>query len=129
MKSIICIDTNIIIRFLQADHPDLSPKAREIILGAESGKYNIYFDEVMIAETVWVLTSHYAWPKIEVVKKLHQLISRKWAINPRKNLVSRVLKLYSNTKLSYIDCWISEVSKTNKLKFETFDKDLRSYSR
>ena len=111
MKAQICIDTNIIIRFLQDDHPELSPKAREIIRGAESGKYQIYIDEVMLAETIWVLSSHYKWSKPEVIEKLHQLISRKWAVNSRKNLIYRVFELYLKTNLSYIDCWLAEVSK------------------
>ncbi len=128
MKSQICIDTNIIIRFLQADHPELSPRAREIIQRAEFGKYQIYVDEIMIAETVWVLSSHYKWPKQEVIEKLQQLISCKWAINPRKGLINRVFRLYSKTNLSYIDCWLTEVSKTNKLKLETFDKELQKRS-
>lgn len=125
MKSLICVDTNIVIRFLRADHPELSAKSRGIILGAESGKYRIYFDEIMIAETVWVLTSYYNWPKIEVVEKLRRLFSQKWAVNPRKNLIYRAFELYLNTSLSYIDCWLAEVSKANKLKLETFDKDLK----
>mgnify|MGYP001597909986 CR=1 FL=1 len=125
MKSLICIDTNIVIRFLQADHPELSAKSREIILGAESGKYRIYFDEIMIAETIWVLTSFYKQDKKEICNLLLKLVSKNWLVNPRKNLILRSLKLCAFANLSYIDSWIAEVSTANKIKLETFDKDLK----
>ena len=54
MTKQIIIDANILIRFLTQDHPTLSPRAREIFSKAEKGEILLYFDEIVMAETVFL---------------------------------------------------------------------------
>lgn len=125
MKKLVCIDTNILIRFLRADHPKLSPKAKEIFLSAQKGEINIYIDEIIVAETVWLLSSFYKLKKEEIAYQLQELVSQEWIINPRKKLILQSLSLYSSSNLHYVDCWINYVSKEISGKLVTFDKDLK----
>lgn len=118
-------DTNIFIRYLLRDHSELSPKAKRLIEQAESDKYEIWIDEVVVAEVVWVLTTHYHQPKDQIVQSLLDLLSLKRLINPRKSLIKEALKLFTAKNLSYVDCWLLVVSKHKKIKLETFDKDLQ----
>lgn len=129
MKEIICIDTNILIRFLLADHPQLSQKAKKIFLSAEIGKTKIYLDEVIIAETVWLLTSFYKQKRGEIASQLLELISQPWIINPRKKIILECLSLFSTGNLAFIDCWVYCVSKEISGKLETFDKKLEKLSK
>lgn len=122
--NIVLVDTNIILRFLFRDDEVLFASANTIFGNAESGKIKIYIDELVIAEVIWTLTSFYKQDKKEVFNLLSKLVSRKWIVNPRKKLILNSLRLCISTNLSYVDCWIAEVSKSNKLKLETFDKDL-----
>lgn len=128
MKQLICIDTNILIRFLFADHPQLSPKAKQIFLSAQTGKTKIYLDEVIIAETVWLLTSFYKQKKEEIASQLLELVSQPWIINPRKKIILECLSMFSAKNLAYIDCWVYCVSKEISGKLETFDKKLEKLS-
>lgn len=128
VKNTISLDTNVIIRFLQQDHPDHFSKAKEIFQTAESGKSVIYFDELIVAETIWLLTTHYEQSKDKVANALSQLLSAPWAKNPRKKLILASLNLYTTSNLSYIDCWLYHVSNKLKLKLVTFDKDLQKQS-
>lgn len=118
-------DTNILIRHLLRDHLELSPKAKRLIEQAESDKYEIWVDEVVIAEVVWVLTTHYKQPKDQTVKSLLDLLSLKRLINPRKTLIKEALRLFSSKNLSYVDCWLLVLSKSKNLDLTTFDKALQ----
>lgn len=128
MKTIL-VDTNVILRFLLRDDKNLFKIANSIFKSAESGKTKIYIDELVVAESIWALTSFYKKDKKEVCNLLLKLFSKNWLINPRKNLIFSSLKLCVLTKLSYIDCWVHELSKLEFMKLETFDKDLLKQKR
>lgn len=125
MSKLLCIDTNILIRFLRADHPQLSSKAKEIFLKAQKGNIEIYLDEIIIAETVWLLSSFYKLKKELIASQLQELVSQKWIINPRKRIILDSLSLFSLNNLAYIDCWVACISKSIHAKLETFDFKLK----
>lgn len=128
MKQPLCIDTNVLIRFLLADHPELSLKAKQIFLSAQKGQIKIYLDEVVIAETVWLLTSFYKQKKEEIALQLQELVSQPWVINPRKKMILECLSLFSTSNLAFIDCWVYSVNKEISGKLTTFDKKLEKLS-
>lgn len=125
MKSTIIIDTNILLRYLRNDHPILSIKAKKIFEKAYKNDVNIYLDEVVLAETIWVFSSYYKTPKSLIVSKLLEQLYFDWIINPRKKLMLKALGLFGKTNLSYIDCWIFSVNQSLKTSLETFDNDLK----
>lgn len=125
MKPTVLIDTNILLRYLRNDHPILSIKAQKIFERAYKNSINIYLDEVVLAETIWVLSSHFKTPKSLIVSKLLEQLYFDWIINPKKNLMIKALGLFGKTNLSYIDCWIFIVNQNLKTSLETFDNDLK----
>lgn len=124
MTKTIIIDANIIIRFLLNDHPQFSTLTKSIFLKAQKGGIKIYFDEVIVAEVIWTLSSFYKIKKADLVDRLEKLISQDWVVNPKKNLILKALDLYNSSSLHYIDCWIFVVSKSLNLPLRTFDKSL-----
>lgn len=125
MKKILLIDANVIVHHLLGDHPTLSPQAKKLFIQAQLGKSLMYFDEVIIAEVVWVLKSFYKLPKENIVKQLMDIISQPWVINPRKKLIIASLEQFGISNFSYADCWVLAVAKHQKIKLETFDKALQ----
>ena len=119
-----CIDANIVLRYLEADDPKLSPQAREIIAQAESGQIKLYLDEVTVAEVIWTLSSYYNHTHQEIFDKLFAFLSQKWVTSGRKRLVLETLKLFRNHNLSYIDCWLLAVCHKKKLTLQSFDEKL-----
>ncbi|OGK37175.1 hypothetical protein A3F03_03920 [Candidatus Roizmanbacteria bacterium RIFCSPHIGHO2_12_FULL_41_11] len=122
------IDANIIIRFLLHDHPSLSSLAKSIFLKAEQGKIKLYFDEVVIAEVVWTLSSFYKIKKADLVDRMEKLLSQDWVVNSKKNIIHKALLLYASSNLDYIDCWVYIVSKSQGMTLKTFDKKLKKLS-
>jgi len=126
MKPSVVIDTNILLRYLRNDHPTLSIKAKKIFDKAYKNDVNIYFDEIVLAETIWVLSSYFKTPKSIIASTLLEQLYFDWIINPRKKLMIKALGLFGKTNLSYIDCWIFTVNQSLKTtSLETFDSDLK----
>jgi predicted nucleic-acid-binding protein len=61
----IAVDTNLIIRYLTGDHPDQSPRAREIIDGQA-----VFAAVTVVLEAEWVLRSTYGFHAPEVARAL-----------------------------------------------------------
>jgi predicted nucleic-acid-binding protein len=61
----IAVDTNLIIRYLTGDHPDQSPRAREIIDGQA-----VFAAVTVVLEVEWVLRSTYGFRAPEVARAL-----------------------------------------------------------
>lgn len=124
MKTI-CLDANIIVRFLQNDNKELSPKAKRILELASKENRKVYIDEATVAEVIWVLSSIYESPKDKIAHQMSRLVNQNWVINPRKKTILNALQRFSNSNLSYVDCWLLEICAKYGLKLETFDKDLQ----
>jgi len=61
----IAIDTNVLVRFLTADHPEQSPKAKALI-DAE----DVFVCTTVLLETEWVLRSAYGFSSVEAATAL-----------------------------------------------------------
>jgi predicted nucleic acid-binding protein len=61
----LAIDTNIIVRYLTADHPQQSPKAKALI-----DSQNVFVCTTVLLETEWVLRSVYGFSPGEIAKAL-----------------------------------------------------------
>lgn len=124
VDKIVLVDTNILLRFLLKENSLLSPKAKEIFDQAQAGKYNVYLDEIVLAETIWTMTTYYQHSKEKVCETLTKFISGKWVINPRKQLMVQALAVYSKNNLSYADAWLLAVGRSIGAELLTFDKKL-----
>lgn len=129
MKNTVLIDANIVIRFLLKDHSKLFQKANSLFQKAERGEINLYLDELAVAEIVWTLSSFYKIKRAVISARLDELISQNSIVNPKKKLLLMTLDLYKSTNLDYIDCWLYVISKSLKVKLETFDEDLNKLLR
>jgi predicted nucleic acid-binding protein len=61
----LAIDTNLVVRYLTADHPEQSPKAKLLIDSQE-----VFVCTTVLLETEWVLRSVYGFTPAEVAKAL-----------------------------------------------------------
>lgn len=120
----VCLDTNVLLRFLLEDNVVLHNKAKKTFGEAEAGKIQIYLDEVILAETIWVLLSVYKLEKQLICQTITKILACKWLVNPRKNLMLKAMGLWSKTNLHYPDCWLFVLSTDAGFEMETFDLDL-----
>jgi predicted nucleic-acid-binding protein len=119
----VIVDTNVLARFLLKDHPLLSPQARDIIANNE-----IYVDEVVISELVWLLQKVYQKTHEQIYSWITKLIQTKDIHNKRSNLLAKSLLTYSQDhNLSFVDCWLHVLAKDKTELLATFDQKLSRY--
>ena len=68
------LDTNVLLRFLLDDHPELSRAAARLFQKAADEKCLLILTDLCIAEAVWVLTSYYKLERQKVADGLAKLL-------------------------------------------------------
>src|SRR5947209_6658109 len=101
------VDTNVLLRHLLNDHPELSNRARSLIRGIETGRENVWTTDLAIAEIVWVLESRrvYDTPRERIRALLLPLIELPGFQLENKRIYRRVFDLYVAHPIDYIDCY------------------------
>jgi len=69
-KKALILDTNVILRFLLGDAPELYEKAYRVFQRVEEGKLEVLLSDVILSECVWVLEKFYGIPREQIAKKL-----------------------------------------------------------
>jgi predicted nucleic acid-binding protein len=67
------LDANVILRFLLADDPGQSPKARTLFELAQAGRLTLFISHVTLAEVSWVLLSYYGFERSKRAQALREL--------------------------------------------------------
>lgn len=115
------IDANIIIRFLLKDHPKQSPAAKKLL---SNFRENLLLTDIVMAETIWLLTSYYKLSKEEAVEKIYPIFNFP-NIECNKPVLIRALYFCQNFNIDYIDAYLAALTEEEKLEgIYSFDKDL-----
>ncbi len=119
------LDTNIIIRFLTQDSPQLSQQAEKIFSQAEAHQLEI--PDFILTEIVWVLLSFYELKKEEVIQKLEAILAfSKFKLN--RKILRIALDIYRNENISFVDTLLIAKGKANNQKVVSFDKRVNKLS-
>ena len=120
----VCVDTNVVLRFLLENESNLYQEARRLFISAEQGEIKIYLDEIISVEVVWVLIKLYKIKKLEALMAMAKLLKNRYILNPKKKLMMKAVVLSSRTSLSYPDAWLYIIAKEFGFMVRTFDLDL-----
>jgi len=113
------IDTNIVLRYLMNDSPDLSPKAKEII------EQNIVEVPVeVLCEVVYVLSGYYKVDRQNVSAKLKQFFEQTQCTLTNRDVILKGLEYFGKHNLDFVDCLLAGYAKVSKDKVFTFDDKL-----
>jgi predicted nucleic acid-binding protein len=115
----VVIDTNIILRYLLEDNPDLTKQATTVINSGDS----IILDDVVIMECVYVLTGVYKMTKSQSSTAMSLFIKRN-QIDYNSGLASYYLDIYAQTNLDLADCYLIALALKTKQELKTFDKQM-----
>lgn len=121
----VTLDTNIILRYLLADHPVFFAKANQLFQIAQKGEIKLFIDEVVVAEIIWTLLSFHKVKKSDFCSRLSTLISLPIVSTRNKQALLRAINIYDHQNVDYIDAWIYSVSKARNYPVATFDADFK----
>jgi predicted nucleic-acid-binding protein len=114
------VDTNLVVRLIARDEPGQASAAEEFI------KNGAWVSQVVLVETVWVLTSVYGLLRPEIAAAVEMLLDHQSLALQDPEVVSAALDNYRKKDApDFSDCLILEVArKSGHLPLGTFDRRL-----
>lgn len=118
------IDANVILRFVLGDHPEMSPRCRDLFARVQSGQEVVFLPEAALSDVVWTLGSFYKWPVDQIGSFLGALLGQDGVRMQRKDLVWDALYLFVRSGLDFSDALIAaEMSVMGLEEIYTYDRD------
>ena len=114
------VDANVVLRYLQDDHPELSERARAVI---DSGKKLSLRNEIL-CEVVYVLAKVYGVSRREIASILTALVARpQFELSDREG-VRLALETYGLRSIDIVDSLLFAQARLEGTEVVTFDETL-----
>jgi predicted nucleic-acid-binding protein len=117
------LDTNVILRFLLDDYPQLSKKASQFMANISAGTFRAEINDAVLAECVYVMDKFYAIPRHEIADALIGVMSLTGISNSNKSEILNALLKYKSLGCDIVDCLLAAHSSPEK-PVVSFDKDV-----
>lgn len=122
--SLRAIDANIILRFVTADHPEMSPRCRELFARVQSGTEIVFLPEAALSDVVWTLRSFYRWPVDRIGRFIGDLLALDGLRMSRKELAWEALNLFMEGRFDFSDAFIvAEMRAAGLNDLYSYDQD------
>jgi predicted nucleic-acid-binding protein len=118
-------DTNVIIRYLTGDDPQLFTSAKEFFDKVKSSESKAIILESIIAECIYVLTNIYRVPRNRAAGSLIDILRYKGIINKDRKELIEALTLFTEHNLDIVDCILYCKANSGKNHVFSFDSDLK----
>jgi len=125
----ILLDTNILLRFILNDHPQLSLQAKHIIDQASEQNHKLIINHATLAETYFVLNKVYKLDNKKISKVLTLLLKLPNIYIYKRPLILATLDLLTRHNISFIDAYNLIHAKNYRLTLQTFDNQLKKLYR
>lgn len=102
------IDTNIIVRHLTADPPEMAARATRFLADASQ----LYLVDLIVAETVYVLESFYEAPRGQVAAAMRSLLSMDSVVTVDPALLLRAIEVYEVDRLDFAEAYLVACAET-----------------
>ncbi|WP_420432768.1 PIN domain-containing protein [Candidatus Poriferisocius sp.] len=113
------LDTNVLIRHLTGDPPDMAAKASAYLL---SGR-DLVLTDLVVAEIVYVLESFYQQTRVQVVGLVAAVVSSaRFQVQDRALLI-RSLEVYVDHKIDFTEAYlVASAEKAGITEIASFDR-------
>lgn len=107
------IDTNVIIRYLTADHPTMTPETALLMSQVEQGRLKLKIAAIVIAECCRVLQSPvYRFAPGDIAGVLIAFLSAEGVEAEENDTLIRALEQYAAHRVDFIDAYLAEHAKS-----------------
>jgi predicted nucleic acid-binding protein len=118
------VDANVILRFLTGDPPEMAAQARALFYAVEEGSVKLVIDEIIVAETVWVLKSFYGYPNQDIARIVRELLSHEGLEADDKPGLLAALSIFAEKNIDFADALVAvHMRQEGMQEIFTFDRD------
>lgn len=115
------IDTNVIIRHLTGDPPDMAARATAFLAGA----HELLLSDLIVAETVYVLESFYEVPRAKVAQLIRSVVGFPAMRILDPALLLRSLEIYEIHGVDFAEAYLAASSEIAGIReIASFDRSL-----
>lgn len=96
------VDTNLLVRHLTADPPELARRATAFLAEATE----LYLADVIVAEAIYVLESFYEAPRDQIATATRSLLSMRSITAVDSALLLRAIEVYEFDRLDFAEAYL-----------------------
>jgi len=113
------IDTNILVRHLTGDPPDMAQRATRYL----ASERDLLLVDLVVAETVYVLESFYEAPRTQVAEAIRSLIAFDSIVCVDPALLLRAVEIYETDRLDFAEAYLVACAETTEVgRVASFDR-------
>jgi predicted nucleic acid-binding protein len=117
------IDTNIIVRHLTGDPPDMAGRATRFLAAAEANELRLA--DLALAEVVYVLESFYKVPRSQVAESARAIVAFPAIQVDDPAMLLRTIEIYETHRLDFADAYlIAAAERSGVGVVASFDKGI-----
>ena len=118
------LETTVLVRYLTRDDPMKAGRCEQLFKRAEAGREELCLTHLVLAETVWVLSSHYQFSNVEIARGLKRILNTPHLFCEEISSLLAAVDLYESTTLSFIDAYHATVLPDKGITtFYSYDTD------
>jgi predicted nucleic acid-binding protein len=115
------VDTNVLIRHLTGDPPDLAARAKAFLAAADE----LLLPDLIVAETVYVLESFYEVPVEEVARLIRSVVAFAPIRTLDPALLLRSLEIYETHRIDYAEAYlVASAEQAGVTDIASFDRSI-----
>lgn len=119
------MDANVILRFLLADHPELSPRASALFERAAAAEIQLVIPPTILSDCFYALKSFYRLPRAEIAGSLLDVLALPGVSALEEQVVLEALRLLKERSVDFADAYLAALSRALAQPVASFDSDLR----
>jgi predicted nucleic acid-binding protein len=115
------VDTNILVRHLTGDPPEMAVRATSYLSTAEE----LLLTDLIVAETVYVLESFYETPREQVAASMRSLIAFDSMVCVDAPLLLRAIEVYERDRLDFAEAYLVACAESTGVgRIASFDRSI-----
>jgi predicted nucleic-acid-binding protein len=115
------VDTNILVRHLTGDPPEMAARASAFLASADE----LYLADLIAAETVYVLEAYYEVPRNKIASALRSLIAFDAIVVVDAALLLRAIEVYEVDRLDFAEAYLVACAESTGVgSVASFDKSI-----
>lgn len=123
MADDVLLDTNVILRLLQADEPAQHKRAKRLFEEAAEGSVRLIVPSLVVAELGWVLGGFYKMDRSYVAAALKALCHTPNVVVIEAGVILRALEIFVSHKVDFVDAYLVALAEEARIKrLATFDR-------
>jgi predicted nucleic acid-binding protein len=119
------IDTNILVRHLTGDPPDMADRATRFLVEER----DLLLVDLVVAETVYVLESFYEAPRSKIAESIRALIAFESVVCVDPSLLLRAIEIFEVDRLDFAEAYLLACAETTGVgRVASFDRSISRVS-